>query len=129
MYTLQLWFLLGLAGAFGALSRFALTLGLSRGFGVGLPYATLAVNVIGCLGAGMVWAALERYQIMDSHLRLVLLVGFFGALTTFSTFALENLKLLQSGEWSIIAGYLVLSLIGGIGLCFLGFTLGSATHG
>ncbi|GAB4192464.1 MAG: fluoride efflux transporter CrcB [Wenzhouxiangellaceae bacterium] len=108
MYSLNVWLFLGLAGAAGAMSRFGLVAGLQHGLSIGVPYGTLLVNIVGCAGAGALWALLDRHQYLDSELRLILLVGYFGAFTTFSTFALETVALLRQEQWLIASLNLLL---------------------
>ena len=85
-------------GAIGAVSRFVISNQVYAWFGRGFPYGTLVVNVVGSLLMGLlsVWF-LER-SIADPLWRAAVLVGFLGAFTTFSTFSLETLVLIESGE-------------------------------
>ncbi|HSA31905.1 MAG TPA: CrcB family protein, partial [Candidatus Omnitrophota bacterium] len=79
-------FFVGLGGALGALSRYGLSGWVLRwSSSEGFPYATLVVNLVGCLLIGIVWGLSERFTFHD-HLGLFLLTGFLAAFTTFSTF-------------------------------------------
>jgi len=119
-------FLIGTAGGIGALSRYGLTLLLQRLLGLGIPTETLLVNVLGCFGAGLAWAALEQLDALNTDLRVVVLVGFFGAFTTFSTYALESFILLREQQWlGAIVNLLMHNLLGLFALV-LGVMLGKA---
>jgi CrcB protein len=84
-------------GAIGALLRFWVSNGVSIILGRDFPYGTLVVNVMGCLIMGFLSVFfLERF--ISVEWRAALLVGLLGAFTTFSTFSLETLHLLNSGE-------------------------------
>ncbi len=89
---------IALGGALGALSRFWAANGVYALMGRSFPYGTLAVNILGSLlmGLGYVWL-LERSSLGPAW-RALLLVGFLGAFTTFSTFSIETLNLIEGGE-------------------------------
>ena len=84
------------------------------------PLATLSVNVLGSLGIGIVFILLERHNVHDAA-RLVLLVGFLGGFTTFSTFSLELLLMVERGEWGLSVSYVFVSLAS----CFVGVYFGA----
>ena len=84
-------------GALGALMRYGMGLGMQQWLGRDFPYGTLAVNVLGSLfiGALYVWIV-ERAALADEW-RLTLMVGVLGSFTTFSSFSLETLQLIEKG--------------------------------
>ncbi|MDX1346580.1 MAG: fluoride efflux transporter CrcB [Sedimenticolaceae bacterium] len=88
--------LIGLGGALGAISRYGLSSLVYGITGREFPWGTLVVNVVGSFFIGLlsVWL-IER--IASTDLRALLIVGFLGALTTFSTFSIETLALLEEG--------------------------------
>ncbi|HEC83657.1 MAG: fluoride efflux transporter CrcB [Candidatus Parabeggiatoa sp. nov. 2] len=84
-------------GAIGALLRFWVSTSMYALLGREFPYGTLVVNVLGCLLMGFLYVfMLERFASVEW--RAALLIGLLGAFTTFSTFSLETLNLLQGGE-------------------------------
>jgi fluoride exporter len=91
--------LIGVAGAAGALARYGLS-GLVQRFGNGtFPWGTLVVNLTGCFLFGLIWSIGEDRIAIGGHLRIILLVGFMGAFTTFSTLAFETTQMLRDAEW------------------------------
>ena len=106
-------------GATGTVARYCLSGAAYRVFGVGFPYGTFYVNLIGCFILGFLASFTERKLFLDANARLLLMVGFCGAFTTFSTFILETANLIKDGEatraflnviLSVVIGFLVLRL-------------------
>lgn len=100
----------GLGGAMGACSRYFLSELCVSWFGRGFPYGTLFVNVLGSFAMGLLMSAFEQNILPNGPLRHVLGLGFLGALTTFSTFSLDNFLLLQQGLWLKMALNMCLNL-------------------
>jgi len=89
---------IALGGAFGAVMRYGASLGVYAVLGRGFPWGTLFVNVVGSLMMGILSILLlERYNI-GPEWRAALLVGMLGSFTTFSTFSIETLNLLEQGD-------------------------------
>lgn len=104
--------LAALGGALGALARWAVAEALpSPG---GWPWATLLVNLTGCLLVGGLIAALAAREPEPSWARPFLGVGVLGGYTTYSTFAVEVVGLVQRGAAVLAAGYVLASVVGGI---------------
>lgn len=96
MYSLLL---VALGGALGASFRFGINLAMVAWFGKSFPYATLTVNIIGSFLMGLLFSAIEHGIIADQHWRALIGIGLLGAFTTFSTFSMDTLLLLQQQEW------------------------------
>ena len=90
----------------------------------GLPWATLAVNVVGSLLLGLVSGLLARHGGASAEsIRAFAVVGFCGGFTTFSTFSNETFRLIEGGEWLPAAGYIGLSVIAGLAAVFAGYLI------
>ena len=87
------------------------------------PAGTLAVNLLGCLIIGLLLGVIERYQVLSPALVLLLVSGFCGGLTTFSTFSADATALLGSGRTLWAVAYVAVSVCAGIALTFAGRAL------
>jgi len=115
---------MALAGGLGTLSRYGLAGFVQRMVGSGFPWGTLLVNVGGCFVFGILWAMLEMRLTITGELRTIVLVGFMGAFTTFSTFIFETSALLQDSEWILAIINLVTQNVGGVLFLLLGMAAG-----
>lgn len=111
-----------LGGALGSVARYLLSDWAQR-VGNGLfPWGTVTVNLLGSLVLGALWAFFERF-VVSPNLRVFLMIGLLGGFTTFSTFTLEALTLLQDGETKMALANIGLSVVGGVGLAIVGYLL------
>ena len=109
------------AGSFvGGAARYLVSLGM-KGIGKCFPWATLAVNLVGCLMIGLLWGLLSRNAAENTSWGLFLTVGLCGGFTTFSTFSKEALAMLQTGQMWGFASYIAISVLAGIALVALGY--------
>ena len=115
---------LAVAGAAGTLARYGLSGLVQRLQPSGFPWGTFAVNGLGCLLFGIVWALAEERMVISGLTRLVLLVGFMGAFTTFSSFAFETSQMLDDSQWLMAAANLLAQNVIGIALVLAGIALG-----
>ncbi len=86
-----------IAGALGTLARYGLQGLVQRWAGGSFPWGTLAVNALGCLAFGVIWTVASDRGLIGPQMRTILLVGFMGAFTTFSSFVFETAQLGRGG--------------------------------
>ena len=112
----------GSGGFVGAVARYLISLGLQRAtVAAGFPFGTLTANVLGCLIIGLLAGLLTTRLELTPEVRLLIITGFLGALTTFSTFSLETHNLWRNGSYALAA----LNLGGQLLLGFGGVSLGT----
>ena len=102
------WLCIALGGALGSLGRHGLTMGLARF--ESFPFGTLTANVLGSLAIGIAAGFWEIDQ-RKSPTALFLITGFCGGFTTFSTFSIETVRLIEDGRWVAGLGYALASLV------------------
>jgi CrcB protein len=117
--------LAALGGALGALARWAVTTALPHAPGA-WPWATLLVNVTGCLAIGALLAVLLARFPSSPWLRPFLAVGVLGGYTTYSTFAVDVVQLARSGRGLLAVAYVLASVLGGLLAVVLGLLAGRA---
>lgn len=108
-------------GTLGTLARYLLEVHHPTG---GFPWATLAVNLSGSFAIGLVLPLMERLPHRWTLARPLLVVGFLGGWTTYSTLAVEATLLAKDGDAASCLAYLVATVVGGLGLVMAGHTLG-----
>ncbi len=114
--------LVGSGSFIGGAARYFVST-LMKDTGSGFPLGTLTVNLAGCFLIGMLYGLFARFSTTDSSWCLLLTTGLCGGFTTFSTFANESLKMLQSGNtWGFI-GYVAVSVVVGVALTALGYMI------
>ena len=113
-----------LAGGCGTLLRYGLSTLVQRQTGLNFPWGTFAINLLGCFLFGLLWSVFESRVEVSREVRAVVLVGFLGGFTTFSSFAFEAAGLIRDGAWLAACGHLIGQNAGGILLLFAGLALG-----
>lgn len=121
-WVLAAWVAAG--SALGGLLRFAASGLVARFVGETFPFGTLTVNVVGSFLIGLVAAlsAPEGRWMISPEIRLFLMLGVFGGFTTFSSFSLQTLALVQDGEWAAA----LLNVVGSVALCLIAVWIGWA---
>ena len=125
-HGLALYCFIAAGGATGACLRYFVTTSIDSLFGKHMPFGTLTVNVVGSFALALLYGFIERHDLSDSPYRALIGVGLLGAFTTFSTFSVETLTLLENGLWlkaaanvflnvgaCLIAGWLAIELMKG----------------
>ncbi|MDA8100132.1 MAG: fluoride efflux transporter CrcB [Nitrospiraceae bacterium] len=105
--------IIGTGGFLGAIVRYAVGLWIGQRWGRTFPLGTLVINVSGSFLIGLLMPLLTERLIVNPQWRLLLVVGFLGAYTTFSTFEYETGALLNDGEWLYAGANIVLSVVVG----------------
>ena len=113
-------------GAFGAVSRYWLSTSVERFNSSGFPLGTFSVNILGSLLIGLLFFVfMERLQWAEQY-RPLLMVGFLGAFTTFSTFSLDALLLFQQGHYNTALFYIVSSVVLCLFAAYVGMVMARA---
>ncbi|HJP60523.1 MAG TPA: fluoride efflux transporter CrcB [Gemmatimonadaceae bacterium] len=118
----MIYLLIALGGAAGSLLRYVLGGAIQARSASGFPIGTMLVNISGCFLIGILVRQFMNMQ-LSHDLRALLIVGFCGGYTTFSTFSADTLTLVEGGEYARASVYVFLSVV----LCLLGTFAGMAT--
>ena len=111
-------------GAIGAVTRYVVSGWAASRWGGHFPYGTLLVNVVGCFLIGLIMVLLTERLNVGPYWRLILVVGFLGGLTTFSSFGLETVSLFDQARWTAALGNVALNVVVGCIATFLGMIVG-----
>lgn len=114
---------IGLAGLFGTMARYLISMWVDKSIPLNFPFGTLTVNVVGSFVMGIIMALSLKYFLISETWRLILGVGFLGALTTYSTFSFETLLLMHTQEWSKVAANILLNAFGTLLAVMAGWAL------
>jgi len=121
MWQRILW--LSIAGALGTLARYGLGISIQRLHESSFPWGTLFVNLIGCFLFGLIFCLAEERFLISGQIRLIILTGFMGAFTTFSTYAFETSQMFQRADWlMVVINFTTQNFLGILSL-FLGKTV------
>jgi CrcB protein len=111
--------IVGIGGFLGAVARYAIAIWIGQKWGRSFPMGTFVINVSGSFLIGLLMVLFTERYLVNPQWRLLLVVGFLGAYTTFSTFEYETGSLLKDGEWmmaslnvvgSVVAGFVALKI-------------------
>ena len=116
-------FLVLLGGGLGSISRYLLSFYLTKNNVSNFPWATFIANSIGCLIIGLLFGYIQKNNLQNETLKLLLITGFCGGFTTFSTFSLENIQFIQNQNYNLAITYTLASLFVGFLAVIIGFKL------
>ena len=115
--------IIGIGGSLGSILRYLISILIERYYTSIFPWATLIVNIFGCLLIGVVIGYLEKHQMVNDNIKWFFATGFCGGFTTFSAFGLENIRLLQNGNFPVAILYIGSSVFLGLASVWLGLAL------
>ncbi|GAC1447983.1 MAG: fluoride efflux transporter CrcB [Chitinophagaceae bacterium] len=115
--------LVGIGSFIGGISRYLTQQFVQKYYPSSIPFGTLSVNIVGCFIIGVIYALSAKGNILSPEIRLFLATGICGGYTTFSSFAYENISLLQDGEFFYTLMYVLLSVVLGLLAVYLGILL------
>jgi CrcB protein len=115
--------LVAAGGATGSVCRHLVGVACVRLFGIGFPWGTVAVNLLGSFAMGVLIELLARRFEMSMELRLLLATGFLGGFTTFSSFSLDAVALVERGAGLLAFAYVSGSVLLGLAALFAGLSL------
>ena len=114
---------LSVGGSLGVNARYWLGVAITRSIGTRFPWGTFAINVSGSFAIGLLTTLLSRW-LPHPHARLLVVVGFLGGYTTFSSYSLEAMTLWERGETLSCLGYVFGSVAAGLAAVVLGAGVG-----
>jgi len=118
---MEKWIYLLIGGLVGTAARYVLGGAVAQRIGTGFPWGTITVNLIGCIVIGFLDVIFEKKFLLSPNYRILLMTGFCGAFTTFSTLMLETSNLLKENEFLYAFGNVAISF----GIGFAAFKLGA----
>ena len=117
---------IAIGGAIGAVARYSASLGIHSLAGDGFPYGTLFVNVVGSFLIGVLYIVATQASAEPGSYRPLLIIGLLGAFTTFSTFSIETVLLIEAGQLFKAALNVSLSVLTCLIACYAGLNLARA---
>lgn len=118
--------LVAVGGAIGSVARYLVGLGATRLAGPNFPFGTLTVNIAGAFAIGLLVEMIARRFDASAEMRVFIVTGILGGFTTWSSFTLDTMVLLERGEIGLSALYLLASLLVSFAAVFAGLALGRA---
>ncbi len=116
----------GIGGAIGSILRYLTSFYTAKYYAGSFPLATFGINILGCFLIGIFIGLSGSYFPLNNNLKLLLITGFCGGYTTFSTFAMETVNLIDYNNWWVAVLYIISSILIGIFAVWIGLVLGSS---
>jgi fluoride exporter len=124
------WAAIAAFGAIGSVARYGMDLSVTRMFPSRMPWAIIAVNVLGSFAIGVVFVLFTQFRPdVAAWIRGGVIVGLLGGFTTFSTFSLATIRMLEAGEYGLAIGNVVVSVGAGVAAAAAGIAAGRAAWG
>lgn len=118
--------LVAIGGAFGSVCRYLTGLLMTRLLGTAFPWGTITVNIVGSFAIGLLTELVARRFNASMEMRLLLVVGILGGFTTFSSFSLDTVALIEKGAVATAVIYVFASVAISLAATFAGFAVGRA---
>lgn len=112
-----------LGGGLGSVARYILSYFFSKNDAAQFPWATFIANCVGCLLIGLLFGYIQKNNLQNETLKLLLITGFCGGFTTFSTFSLENIQFIQNQNYNLAILYTLASLVIGFLAVIIGIKI------
>jgi CrcB protein len=112
-----------LGGGFGSIARYLLSYFFTKNNVSNFPWATFIANSLGCLIIGLLFGYIQKNNLQNETFKLLLITGFCGGFTTFSTFSLENIQFIQNQNYNLAIIYTLASLFVGLLAVIIGFKI------
>ena len=116
-------FLVLLGGGIGSVARYLLSYFFNKNNEINFPWATFIANSVGCLLIGLLYGYIQKNNLQNETLKLLLITGFCGGFTTFSAFSLENIQFIQNQNYNLALIYMLTSIIIGFLAVIIGFKI------
>ena len=120
----MIWLLEAIGGALGSLARYGVNGAAARWLPLGFPFATFAVNAVGCATFGLLLGIGESRHLLTPGVRAFCLVGVLGGFTTFSSYSAETVTLVRSGAWTLALINAVGQVVVGLAAVVVGWWAG-----
>lgn len=111
--------LIGIGGAVGAITRYSIAQIITGNWATSFPVATLISNVVACLVLALTYFVFSSHPNFNTQLKQLVVIGFCGGLSTFSTFSFETIELIRRDLWQLALLNVVISLVACFSIIFL----------
>ena len=123
---MQQFFIVGIGSFLGGGIRYLISVFFNQKINPDFPYATLSVNLLGCLLIGVFYSLFEK-SLIGNDWKLFLTTGLCGGFTTFSAFSMESVQLFKQGNLFAMLMYIIISIVLGIALTYAGYLIAKSS--